>query len=35
MTIITHRGTTLRLRWGNGLGKGVTAAFPVTTARAC
>ena len=35
VTIITHRGTTLRLRWGNGLGRVVTAAFPVTTARAC
>jgi Putative Ig domain len=35
VTIITHRGTTLRLRWGNGLGRIVTAAFPVTTARAC
>ena len=35
VTIITHRGTTLRLRWGNGLGRAVTAAFPVTTARAC
>jgi hypothetical protein len=35
VTIITHRGTTLRLRWGNGLGRVMTAAFPVTTARAC
>lgn len=35
VTIITHRGTTLRLRWGNGLGRVVTAAFRVTTARAC
>jgi hypothetical protein len=35
VTIITHRGTTLRLRWRNGLGRVVTAAFPVTTARAC
>lgn len=35
VTIITHRGTTLRLRWGNGLGRVVTAAFPVTMARAC
>jgi Putative Ig domain len=35
VTVITHRGTTLRLLWGNGLGKKVTAAFPVTTTRAC
>jgi hypothetical protein len=35
VTIITHRGTTLRLRWGNGLGRVVTAAFPVITVRAC
>lgn len=32
---VTHRGTTLKLRWGNGLGKFVTAMFPVTTAVAC
>src|SRR5262249_9611096 len=35
VTIITHRGTTLRLRWGNGLGRVVTAAFRGTMARAC
>jgi len=35
VTIITHSGMTLRLRWGNGLGRVVTAAFPVTTAQAC